>query len=96
MATDAALTTHSTVAPADGQVASTLGEEIVILNLSGGGYYGLDGVGARVWELIQEPRTIGQVCEQICAEYEVTRETCTADVFALVKAMEEAGIVEVA
>lgn len=96
MRTGTAITTLLTVTPADGQVTSRLGEEIVILNLSDGTYYGLDGVGVRVWELIQEPHTIGQLCELICAEYEVALETCTSDILALVAEMEGAGIVEVA
>ena len=34
------------------------GDEVVLLNLRDGVYYGLDGVGARVWTLVQEPRTV--------------------------------------
>jgi hypothetical protein len=37
------------------QVSSDLKGEVAILDLKAGVYYGLDAVGARVWELLQGP-----------------------------------------
>ena len=35
----------------------TIGDETVILDLAGGTYFGLDPVGARIWQLIEEGNT---------------------------------------
>jgi len=40
------------------QVSCDLAGEAAILNLKNGVYYGLDPVGARIWNLIQEPRKL--------------------------------------
>jgi hypothetical protein len=46
------LSERSTVVAVRDQVSSDLGGEVAILDLTGGMYYGLDAVGARVWELV--------------------------------------------
>jgi len=35
-------------------MARTVGDETVILDLASGTYYGLDPVGARIWQLMSE------------------------------------------
>ena len=37
------------------QVSSDLAGEVIILGLKSGSYFGLDGVGALIWSLIQKP-----------------------------------------
>jgi hypothetical protein len=58
LAVDRAISVDSTVMTAKDQVSSDLGDEVAILDLKGGTYYGLDAVGARIWNLIQKPRTV--------------------------------------
>ena len=76
------------------QVACTLGGEVMILNLENGVYYGLDPVGARIWELLQEPRTILEIRDALLQEFEVEPERCEKDLLGLIDAMMEARLVE--
>jgi len=77
------------------QVSSDLGEEVAILDLKLGVYYGLDEVGARVWELIQEPRVVSDVRDVLIEEYDVAPERCERDLFALLERLAEEGLIEV-
>jgi hypothetical protein len=61
-------------------VAREVGDEVVILDLDTGIYYGLDCVGARIWNLLSSGRTLDEVCETILAEYEVERSRLESDV----------------
>ena len=54
--------------------------EYVILNLPHGTYFGLDGVGARIWELVQQPRTVGEIRDVLMEEYDVDSELCEREV----------------
>jgi Coenzyme PQQ synthesis protein D (PqqD) len=63
------------------QVSCDLAGEAAILNLQTGVYYGLDPVGARIWNLIQQPRTVSDVLQVFLKEYEVDSERCERDVF---------------
>ena len=90
-----ALHTRTTVTVSTSQLASNIGGETVILGLNGGRYYGLDDVGARIWQLIQQPTEVRAIADTLVREYEVGRERCEADVVALLEKMIAAGLVEV-
>jgi len=72
--------TDDRVVARDAPVASTVDDELVVLNERTGEYQGLTGIGPEVWDCIQEPITIGTVVDHVMAEYDVDHETCTADV----------------
>ena len=75
------------------QLSTALGDEVVILGLNDEVYYGLDGAGARMWNLLQTPRTIGELVELLSAEFEVTRERLESDLQALLDVLLEKGLV---
>ena len=56
-----------------------LGNETIILELTSGGYYSLDEVGARLWQLFAEGKTLSEVCDQVHAEYDVPRDRLEQD-----------------
>lgn len=76
------------------QVSSELVDEIVILSMKDGKYYGLNSVGARVWQLIQQPQPLSALCDVITAEYEVSREQCESDVVALLQDLAANNLIE--
>ena len=77
------------------QVSCDVGDEAVILHLKSGEYFGLDAVGARVWNLIQEPRTVNDIQDVLLDEYDVERERCERDLLDLLNKMAEKGLIEV-
>jgi hypothetical protein len=85
----------STVVAAKDQVSSDLGGEVAILDLKAGVYYGLDAVGARIWSLIQEPRTVNEIRDILLEEYDVEPERCERDLLALLRRLADEGLVEV-
>ena len=66
-------------------VARGVGKDLVLLHLGSGTYFGLDPVGARIWELIGEDKTLAEVCEVILEEYDVSREALERDTLKLVE-----------
>src|SRR5215213_5869828 len=86
---------RSTVVAAEDQVSSDLGGETAILDLKAGMYYGLDDVGARVWDLVQEPRNVGDIRDILLEEYDVAPERCERDLLALLQQLANEGLIEV-
>jgi hypothetical protein len=75
------------------QVMSRLvGDETVLLDLESGIYFGLDGVGKRIWESIAEGHSVGQTAAVIVTEYEVDEEQAQADVIAFASDLVERGL----
>lgn len=60
-------------------VARMVGAETVILDLESGTYFGLDEVGTRVWQLLQQGKTITETCEALSKEYDIDRATLVSD-----------------
>jgi hypothetical protein len=89
------VTERSTVVAAKHQVSSDLGEEVAILELGAGMYYGLNEVGARLWELVQEPRKVEEIQAVILDEYEVAPASGKRDVLALLQQLADSRLVEV-
>ena len=75
------------------QVMSRLvGDETVLLDLQSGMYFGLDGVGKRIWESISDGLTLGETAEVIMSEFEVDEATAQSDVIAFVSDLVERGL----
>lgn len=74
-------------------MARTVGDETVILDLASGTYFGLDPVGARIWELLGAGRSLGEVCDQMLEEYEVNREVLERDTLRLARELAEQGLI---
>jgi Coenzyme PQQ synthesis protein D (PqqD) len=85
----------SVVVVSQDQVSSDLAGESVILNLKNGTYYGLNELGSVIWEFIQEPKTVADICENILQEYEVDAETCLSSVQTLLVDLVDAQLVEI-
>jgi hypothetical protein len=86
---------HSTVVALKDQVSADLAGEAVILNLKSGVYYGLNPVGARIWQLIQEPKAVTTIRDTLLEEYEVEPDCCDRDLLELLRELAAVGLVEV-
>jgi hypothetical protein len=92
---DESIRASSIVVVTKEQVSCPLGEESAILNLKNSVYYGLDPVGARVWTLLQKPRSVGELRDTLLSEYEVEAGRCEQDLLALLESMRREGLIEV-
>jgi hypothetical protein len=91
-----AIDQSTTVVVADGQTSTEVGGEQVILDLDAGTYYGLNAVGARVWQLLQSPIEVEALVDTVSEEYEdVSRSQCREDVTHLLADLLEHKLIEV-
>jgi len=65
---------------ADGIVFKQVGDEIVLLDFERGIYFGLDPIGARIWQLVAEEKSLAEIVDTLVEEYDVTREVLERDV----------------
>jgi len=74
-------------------IARQVGEETAILNLESGVYFGLDRIGARIWQLMAEGNTLAGICDTMQEEYEVDREVLEEDVVRLAQELFNQGLI---
>ena len=67
--------------------------ELVLLDMAGDAYFGLDATGARVWGLLGEGASVGVMVETLLGEYDVDRATLESDLEVLLKDLLSAGLI---
>jgi len=73
-----------------------IGGEGVILDLATSTYFGLDEVGARCWQLLEENPNLEFVCKTILDEYEVEPQQLEKDIKDLVSQLVDSGLATLA
>ncbi len=90
------VTLASTARISDDVVFRELEGEAVLLNLQSGTYFGLDPVGTRIWQLIEQHGALGAVRDAMLEEFDVDSDAAAHDLLDLVRALAARGLVEIA
>lgn len=57
-----------------------VGDDLVMMSVEKGMYLGLSEVGARIWELMEPPRSLDDICAVLVGEFDVPPQVCRAEV----------------
>ena len=76
-------------------LAQELNAETVLLDLASESYFGLDAVGTRVWQLLNEGQGRSALGATLLDEYEVEREGLERDIYELIERLKGAGLIEI-
>jgi hypothetical protein len=88
------LSLQTVLVRSDDALAAAVDDETVMLDTTQSRYFGLDATGTVIWGLLEEPRSIGALCSELVARYEVDDESCRRDVLAFAAELVDAGLVE--
>lgn len=78
----------------DQAIANAVADETVILHLGNGTYFGLDPIGARLWDALQAGETPASICESLLDTYDVEPEQLANDLRALLDELVSNDLVE--
>ena len=70
-------------------------EQAVLLNLRTNQYFSLDEVGAHLWALLKEGKSLREGYQVLLEEYEVEPAQLEQDVLELMENLKEHGLVEI-
>ncbi|TAJ36385.1 MAG: PqqD family protein [Reyranella sp.] len=76
------------------QVSCRINDEVAILDLDRAIYFGLQGVGVHIWDSLEQPRSVADLCASVQAEFDVSEAACRADVLQILASLEEERLVE--
>ncbi|HEX6925919.1 MAG TPA: PqqD family protein [Longimicrobiaceae bacterium] len=92
----APITLDTSVRATKEQVSCEVSPDVIILNLKNGEYYGLNEVGAVIWELLQESRSVLEIRDRILERYpDVSIEECTGDLLNLLEELSASDLIEI-
>ena len=72
-----------------------VGGETVLLNFNNESYFGLDAVGTRFWQLLQDETDLRNIIALMLDEYDVEAERLENDLDELIDRMVEAKLIEI-
>ena len=81
--------------PISGNLSSDLGDEVVILNVEMGRYYGMNPVASWIWNRVKEPVSFGGLRRGIEETFDVEPDTCLKDLNDFLRNLVDAGLIEV-
>jgi len=87
------LSSTSIVKRSDGFIHAEVDHEVVALNIDRGTCYGLNLVGSRIWNIIENPVAIDDICSRLIAEYDVDEATCERQVLDLLEELRSEGLI---
>lgn len=68
-------------------------DELFGLELENGNFYGFNASAARIWALIERPRTLDDICAALATEFDVAPSPCRADTLTMLHELEADGLV---
>lgn len=72
-----------------------LDDEVVMMSVEKGSYYGLDPVGARIWEMLESSRTVREIVDNLLETYEVEQDVCERETISFLETLIEEDLAEV-
>ena len=95
MVNETALSTNSHVVASSRQISCDVADEAVLLSMRSGEYYGLNAVGASIWHLIQQPRSVAEIRDALLKSYDVEPAECEVEIRAFIGELLALDLVEI-
>lgn len=76
------LSLDSFIKRSDEFITATVDDDLVMMSVEKGMYYGLDSIGSQIWVHLVEPISVGALCQKLTDQYEVDSVQCQQDVLA--------------
>jgi hypothetical protein len=78
------------------QLAAPVDDEMVILSIERGAYFGLDDIGTEIWQHLATPVSIESLCNVLIAKYDADRPTIEQDVISFLERLVTERLISVA
>ena len=95
MTTHASIVFTTTIARSNELITAEVDDELVMMSLEQGEYFGLGAIGSRIWTLLEQPMTVAALCDRLVTLYAVDAETCQRDTLDFLQELYAAEIVTV-
>lgn len=85
----------STICRSEDHLAAEIDNELVLMSLEKDCYYGLDVISTDIWQRLEKPVVVADICTDLLKEYEADAETINRDMLALLEKFAAEGLIKV-
>lgn len=76
-------------------IQSTIGDEVVMMDMDSGFYFGMNGVGSVIWRHLSNEITLDDLISKLMSEFKVNKQTCEVDTIEFLDSLLEKNIIRV-
>jgi hypothetical protein len=76
-------------------VVAPIENELVLLDVDNGNYYGLDPVASWIWERLEEPQGVALLAQAVTERFDVDLDTATRDLLAFLTELADQAMVRI-
>jgi len=76
------MTDSSLIARREGWIAAWVGENLIMMHAESKFYLNLTGSGSRIWELLESPRSVSDLCGALGREFDIEPDAARPEVLA--------------
>jgi hypothetical protein len=89
------ISARTIVVRSDEPIAVEMDHATVMMSLAQGMYFGLEGVGPRIWALLVTPRRVSDLCDELAREFDVAPATCLDDVCGFLEELHQEKLIRI-
>jgi hypothetical protein len=75
-------------------ISGRLHDEMVMMDMEQGKYFSLNQSATAIWEKLEKPLTIEELCDNLMETYNVGKEQCVTEVTEHIKEMVRMGLIK--
>lgn len=75
-------------------LTARLGGHVVAMSVKDQSCLALSKIGARIWDIIETPRTMDEICERLMQQFAVPPDVCRAEVEVFLDDLEKSGAIK--
>ena len=76
-------------------IQSRIGDEVVMLDVESGYYFGLNSVASVIWDMMKKKIELNTLVENLMKEFDVDKATCELDTLELLEEMKGKKIIRI-
>jgi Coenzyme PQQ synthesis protein D (PqqD) len=76
-------------------IAAEVDQDLVMVSITNGFYYGVTNVGREIWEAIEHPRKVSGIIDELSATYEVDRSSCEEQTLCFLEDLLKENLIQV-
>ena len=87
------MATHLTLSRNLEIITNEIDDEVLMMSIEDGKYYGLNAVGSEIWKLIEEPKTLEEIIPALMEIFEIDEDSCRKESLEFIESMIKNNII---
>ena len=89
------LTLNSIVQRAPEVISAEADQDLIMVSVASGFYYGVSDVAREIWDAIERPKRVSDLVDDLTASYNIDLSSCEDQTLSFLEALLEEGLLQV-